>query len=244
MGNTKTELSHAEGVTIAIPQMGNSLFRKYMKSKYAKSLERSGAVTRWIELEDVDEAVRRTLECDGLLLPGGADIAPELYGQTPDPKTGKPNQIRDGAEPRILEAFLATGRPILGICRGIQMINVYFKGTLHQDIKDSQTFRHMDFFSRAHTTHPVTIRPDTLLAGCLGSTQLDVNSMHHQAIDRVGEGLIATAATPDGFVEGIELSGHPFCLGVQWHPEHMSARYPAQQQLFDCFVKACEEQKL
>ena len=230
-------------IIIAMPQMGNSLFRKYMKSKYAQSLNRSGAKVRWIELEDNPNFIQEALECDGLLLPGGADLAPEMYHQTRSEKTGKPNLLRDQTEPKLLEAFLSAGKPILGICRGVQLMNVYFGGTLVQDIKDKQKYRHADFFSRARSTHPVEIKEGTRLFDLLGQprTSINVNSIHHQAVDQVGEGLTVCAISEDGFVEGIEKSDALFCVGVQWHPEHMSAKNSRQQALFDAFVRSCRE---
>lgn len=238
-------------ITIAMPQMGNDLFRKYMKGKYVQSLRRSGADVKWIELTDENEAVSRALHCDGLLLPGGADIEPSLYGQERSDKTGKANVIRDRMEPELLAAFLDAGKPILGICRGTQVMNVHFGGTLFQDIKDKQTYKHSDFFSRARSCHPVELAPDTKLFQCMNDAgawppgascfQIHVNSIHHQAIDKLGDGLVVSAKSMDGFVEGIELKDYRFCIGVQWHPEHMSAKTPAQQTLFDTFVAACKE---
>ncbi len=225
-------------VTIAIPQMGNSLFRKYMKSKYTKSLERAGAASKWIELEDIDQAIEQALACDGLLLPGGADIDPALYGQVPCPQCGKPNVLRDKAEPQILAALLETGKPILGICRGIQMLNVSLGGTLCQDIKPVQKYPHSDFLHRAHTTHPVQLTPGSHLSEIFGESDIPVNSIHHQCVDLPGKGLTICATSPEGFTEGLELSDHPFCIGVQWHPEHMSAHDKKQQALFDAFVAA------
>ena len=238
-------------ITIAIPQMGNDLFRRYMKGKYVQSLRRSGADVCWIELENPDEAVRLAASCDGLLLPGGADVEPSLYGQTRSDKTGRPNAVRDRAEPKLLAAFLDMGKPVLGICRGVQMMNVSFGGTLFQDIKDKQTYKHSDFFSRARSCHPVEVITGTKLFDCMNdagawkpgtaSAKIAVNSIHHQAIDKLGDGLVVSAKSTDGFVEGIELKDYRFCAGVQWHPEHMSARNTAQQALFDAFVKACKE---
>lgn len=225
---------------IAIPQMGTDLFRKYMKSKYTKSLERAGAAVRWIELDDVENAVKEVMKCDGLLLPGGADIDPKLYGQTPSEKCGKPNEKRDMAEPKIFEAFLSTGKPVLGICRGIQLINVCMGGTLLQDIKEEQKYNHADFFSRARSAHPVTISEDSLLYEIFDSVSENVNSLHHQAVDKVGKGLKVTAKSEDGYIEALELEGHPFCVAVQWHPEHMSKKSMQQRKLFSAFVSKCE----
>lgn len=225
---------------IGIPQMGNDLFRKYMKSKYVSSLKRAGAVVRWIELKDIDKAVSELLSCDGLLLPGGADISPRLYGQTPTEKCGKPNMLRDNAEMKMLEAFLPTNKPVLCICRGVQMLNVYCGGTLHQDIKLTQMSKHAHFPSRNKGIHSVKLFSHTKLAHILEADKVIVNSLHHQAIDRLAPGLTISAVSDDGFIEGLEIMYHPFCIGVQWHPEHMSKHNPTQQKLFDAFVNACK----
>lgn len=224
---------------IGIPQMGSDLFRKYMKSKYVSSLVRAGAQVRWIELEDTDAAVAQLLDCDGLLLPGGADVNPKLYGQVPTEKCGKPNTLRDTGEMKLLEAFLPTNKPILCICRGVQLLNVFCGGTLHQDIKDSQKCSHSDFFTRARGCHQVKIMPHTRLNHIFEEETVKVNSLHHQAVDQVGKDLTISAVSEDGFVEALEITRHPFCIGVQWHPEHMSKRNPTQQKLFDAFVEAC-----
>lgn len=224
---------------IAIPQMGNDLFRKYMKSKYAKSLERAGAEVCWIELENIDQAIAQMLECDGLLLPGGADINPNLYGQEPTDKCGKPNELRDKAEMKMLEAYLDTKKPIFCICRGFQLLNVFFGGTLYQDIKDEQKCKHSDFFSKNKGSHKVKITADTKLGKSIDDESIMVNSIHHQAIDQVGKDLAVAAISEDGFIEALEHSMHPYCIGVQWHPEHMSKKSKTQQKLFDAFVNAC-----
>ena len=228
---------------IAIPQMGNDLFRKYMKSKYVESLEKAGADVKWIELEDIGRAVEETLTCDGLLLPGGADINPEMYGEEKSEKCGKPNETRDEAEPVIFRNFLDTNKPILAICRGIQLINVCKGGTLFQDIKDVQKCKHMDFFSRSRSIHTVSIDNNSILYGILQTEKINVNSMHHQAINRVGEKFQVAAESEDGFPEAIELQNHPFCIGVQWHPEHMSKKSAEQRKIFASFVSACQKQQ-
>ena len=226
-------------VTVAIPQMGTDLFRRYMKSKYVRSLERAGATVRWIELEDTEKAIKEALECDGLLLPGGADIEPALYGREREEKCGKPNTIRDKNEVLIFRAFKETKKPVLCICRGFQLLNILCGGTLYQDIADIRKCSHSDFLRRAKAVHKVSVSEGSVLYNIFGKNEVGVNSLHHQAIESVGENLIASAVSEDGFVEAAELMEHPFCLGVQWHPEHMSKKDPLQQRLFDEFVRKC-----
>lgn len=226
---------------IAIADGGNSLLRRYMKSKYVHSLHRAGAKVRWIKLSDPDEAVRQMLECDGLLLPGGGDIDPGRYGQEIQEKCGKIDRKRDEAEFRMLEAFLPTRKPILCICRGEQLLNVYFGGSLHQDIKNIQGRKHSHWPGKNTGTHRVKFYPHTKLGRLLDTQEALVNSLHHQAVDTLGPGLTISAVSEDGFIEGVEVFGHPFCLGVQWHPEHMSKTHPRQQKIFDAFVEECRK---
>ena len=227
-------------ITIAIPQMGTDLFRKYMKSKYVKSLERAGATVKWIELENTEKAVAEALKCDGLLLPGGADIEPDLYGRQREEKCGKPNELRDKNEIAIFNAFIGTGKPVLGICRGFQLINVICGGTLYQDIANIKKCSHSDFLKRSKVVHKVTVNNDTILYNIFGETQIGVNSLHHQAVENIGENLVVSVISEDGFIEAIEYKNHPFCVAVQWHPEHMSKNDPLQQKLFNEFVAKCK----
>lgn len=226
---------------IAIPEMGGGLFRRYMKSKYVDSLARSGAEVRWISVNDPQQAAAAALECDGLLLPGGADVDPALYGSECSKGCGKSNPQRDAAELKMLESFLPTNKPIFCICRGIQLLNVFFGGTLHQDISKMQTVKHSRFRSRKKGNHEVMVKTHTKLGKIFGQIMVNVNSMHHQAIDRLGPGLTPSGVSPDGFIESVEVFLHPFCIGVQWHPEHMAAIDPMQQKLFDAFVDACRK---
>lgn len=223
-------------LTIAMPRMGNSPMRIYMKSKYVLSLRRAGARVRWIPWEDTPENRALLASCHGLLMPGGVDIEPARYGQKTDPKCGKINLARDAAEWWILDAFFPTKKPVLCICRGIQMLNVFCGGTLHQHIPN-----HSDFRSRGKGCHPVSVAENSLLASITGKESLLVNSMHHQAVDVLGHGLSVCAVSQEGIVEAVEMPGHPFCLGLQWHPEHLSKTRPDQQKLFDAFVEACKK---
>ena len=225
--------------TIAIPKFKDGLFRKYMQSKYTASLRRAGAKAVWIETDDLGKAIQEMLLCDGLLLSGGEDVNPAFYGQTATEKCGKIVPARDHAEMKMLEAFLSTGKPILGICRGEQLMNVFFGGTLHQDIAAVATSCHDDYPRKNRGNHEVSVTRGTKLAEIMGQETFLANSLHHQAVDKVAPALILAARSEDGIVEGVEHPAHPFCIGVQWHPEHMSAYSKLQRRIFDAFVDAC-----
>ena len=225
-------------VVIAMPRMSTDPEPTVAQSKYIESLARAGAGMRWVELSDPEQAVQDALTCDGLLLPGGGDMDPKFYGQERIPACGEPNLLRDAAEPLLLRAFLAADKPVLGICRGIQVMNAVLGGDLYQDIKPFEQLPHNGHWAKVHT---VTVRRGTLLSRILGQDTVLVNSQHHQAVDRVAPGFTLAALSEDGIVEAIEKPDARFCLGVQWHPEWLSDADPAMQGLFDAFVNACSK---
>lgn len=225
-------------VVIAMPRMSTDPEPTVAQSKYMESLARAGAGMRWVELSDPEQAVQDALTCDGLLLPGGGDMDPKFYGQARIPACGEPNLLRDAAEPLLLRAFLAADKPVLGICRGIQVMNAALGGDLYQDIKPFEHLPHNGHWAKVHT---VTVRRGTLLSRILGQDTVLVNSQHHQAVDRVAPGFTLAALSEDGIVEAIEKPDAGFCLGVQWHPEWLSDADPAMQGLFDAFVNACSK---
>jgi len=225
-------------VVIAMPRMSSDPEPTVAQSKYMESLARAGAGMRWVELNDPEQAVQDALTCDGLLLPGGGDMDPKFYGQARIPACGEPNLLRDAAEPLLLRAFLAADKPVLGICRGIQVMNAVLGGDLYQDIKPFEHLPHNGHWAKVHT---VTVRRGTLLSRILGQDTVLVNSQHHQAVDRVAPGFTLAALSEDGIVEAIEKPDAGFCLGVQWHPEWLSDADPAMQGLFDAFVNACSK---
>jgi putative glutamine amidotransferase len=225
-------------VVIAMPRMSTDPEPTVAQSKYIESLARAGAGMRWVELNDPEQAVQDALTCDGLLLPGGGDMDPKFYGQERIPACGEPNLLRDAAEPLLLRAFLAADKPVLGICRGIQVMNAVLGGDLYQDIKPFEHLPHNGHWAKVHT---VTVRRGTLLSRILGQDTVLVNSQHHQAVDRVAPGFTLAALSEDGIVEAIEKPDARFCLGVQWHPEWLSDADPAMQGLFDAFVNACSK---
>ena len=225
-------------VVIAMPRMSTDPEPTVAQSKYMESLARAGAGMHWVELSDPEQAVQYALTCDGLLLPGGGDMDPKFYGQARIPACGEPNLLRDAAEPLMLRAFLAADKPVLGICRGIQVMNAVLGGDLYQDIKPFEHLPHNGHWAKVHT---VTVRRGTLLSRILGQDTVLVNSQHHQAVDRVAPGFTLAALSEDGIVEAIEKPDARFCLGVQWHPEWLSDADPAMQGLFDAFVNACSK---
>lgn len=225
-------------VVIAMPRMSTDPEPTVAQSKYMESLARAGAGMRWVELNDPEQAVQDALTCDGLLLPGGGDMDPKFYGQERIPACGEPNLLRDAAEPLLLRAFLAADKPVLGICRGIQVMNAVLGGDLYQDIKPFEHLPHNGHWAKVHT---VTVRRGTLLSRILGQDTVLVNSQHHQAVDRVAPGFTLAALSEDGIVEAIEKPDAGFCLGVQWHPEWLSDADPAMQNLFDAFANACSK---
>ncbi len=173
---------------------------------------------------DPAEAAATVADLDGLIVSGGGDVDPARYGAAQHPETGAPNGERDGWELALLDAALAAGVPLLAICRGIQLLNVVRGGTLHQHLP--QVVGHEDHSGPACGFGRHLVRVGTagalgrVLTGGDGDAWLDAPTHHHQAVDRLGDGLVATAWAADGTVEGLEAVGSPvFAVGVQWHPE-------------------------
>lgn len=179
---------------------------------------------------------------DGLLLTGGGDIASERFDGQAHARIYGVDPERDSLEFSLLNLTIASKKPFLGICRGIQVINVHLGGSLFTHIEDqkAEPIKH-DYFPgwrRDHRAHPVRVEPGTRLAQIVGSHELLVNSLHHQGIKAVAPGLQATAFSPDGLVEGVELPDYPYGLAVQWHPEWLTDEAHARR-LFRSFVEAC-----
>jgi len=182
---------------------------------------------------------------DGVLIPGGGDIDPKLYGVSVlHPKTHDIDDDRDQVELELTRQALKDHKPVFGICRGMQVLSVALGGTLYQDIPDelASPLEHMHrypTFPREHFAHQVQIEEDSLLSQVMGTPIVEVNSRHHQSVKEVPANARIVARAPDGVIEAVEvpLSDHPFALAVQWHPENLQAQV-AQRGLFLKFIEA------
>ena len=207
-------------------------------SRYIQALHRAGAHEAILQPVSVDvaEAAKRLSRFDGLMLIGGEDLDPSTYGAEPHPKLGEVSEPRDAFELPLITAAIERGMPVLAVCRGIQALNVALGGTLIQHI-DEESIDHGG--TKDWVTHKVTIEPGSLLYKTLDAETVEPVSRHHQAVERLGQGLKATAWAEDGVIEGVEMDDG-WVLGVQWHPELTAADDPSQQRLFDGFVEAAE----
>ncbi|MGH9455352.1 MAG: gamma-glutamyl-gamma-aminobutyrate hydrolase family protein [Terriglobia bacterium] len=215
-----------------------------LESPYAKALMAAGANPEEIELVTFSVPPSRKLEAyDGFLFAGGEDVDPSFYDEARRFENVQVNRTRDDFEFKLFDSARHHRQPVLGICRGIQVINVRFGGTLYQDLK-SETALDLDHRQegrRSDLTHSVTLTdPESKLAAAFkGSCR--VNSLHHQAIRRLGHGLKVIGRSEDGLVEAVEAADdYPFLLAVQWHPEEI-ASHPEQRKIFELFLNKCRE---
>lgn len=228
-------------VLIGIANPGNDPLRTYFKMKYRKSIERAGG--KMVVLEaDPSRAAEYVSSCDAILIPGGPDVDPSLYGEEREEKCGRANPARDAFEPVLIRTAVEAGRPLLCVCRGIQILNAVYGGTLVQNLAGEKKKLHMSRIrDMANHVHGVSVREGSLLSAITGKDRMGVNSLHHQAVKDVGRGLSVSAVSEDGLVEGLEIDGYGRCIAVQWHPEHLAARDPVQRKIFEAFVGMARE---
>lgn len=188
-----------------------------------------------------EPALRRIYErLDGVLFPGGGDLAPARFGQEPHPDLGKVDLVLDEVELLLARWVLEDRLPMLGICRGIQLLNVAAGGTLFQDIPALIPGAMAHACPDQPDAHSVEIEAGTRLSAALGVTACRTNSRHHQAVQDVAPGMVVTARAPDGVIEGLEMPAARFIVGVQWHPENLAATSAQMRGLFRAFVEACK----
>lgn len=213
---------------------------------YTHAVEKAGGVPLAIPLELEEPTLRELLRrVDGLLLAGGGDVDPVHYGEPVEDFCGVIESARDETELRLTRWALATGKPVLGICRGVQLMNVATGGSLYQDqhVQLSLDTPHRRAASDEPGNlikHEVVLESDSRLAGMVGPAPLQVNSRHHQSIKQVAPGLRVVGRAPDGIVEAVEVPEAPFVIGVQFHPENLVDDDGRMLALFRAFVRASE----
>lgn len=210
----------------------------------ARSVERAGGLPLFIPLGLNADSLRALFaRLDGILFSGGGDIDPARYGAKPNETIGGVDAERDRVELALAGWAAAEAKPFFGICRGSQVVNVALGGTLHRDTGEHPgAQRHAYYPDLPYDLRPhlIAVAEDSQLAQALGQPILTVNGLHHQACKDVAPGLRVTARAPDGMIEAIEISGHPFGLGVQWHPECLPDA-PEMRRLFETFVAAARD---
>ena len=222
---------------------GNKSTIQSCGENYLFSLEAVGAVPLILPIYDDPEALDRYVGlCDGYLIPGGIDVNPISYGETPHPLLETTRLDFDEYQLHFIERMRVSKKPVLAICRGIQIVNVAFGGTLYQDVSlhGEGTMRHSQVdITPGGISHRVSIEDGSILHRLYGS-ELWTNSYHHQSIKDLGAGLRITARADDGIIEAVEATDHPYLHAVQWHPESFFVR-PDNYMLaiFEDFVKQC-----
>lgn len=214
----------------------------WMLPGYVEGVEGAGAGAVILPLTEDGAVLSRYVQlCDGFLFPGGADVDPALYCQEKTERCGAPCPQRDSMEKLFFPLALETGKPILGICRGAQFINVMLGGTLYQDLPTEfpSGVTHHETPPYDKVAHMVAVAENTPLHRAVGAGEMAVNSYHHQGIKELGKGLKAAAYAPDGLVEAVCLPGHRFLLAVQWHPEFSHKTDENSRKIFRAFAEAC-----
>lgn len=228
----------------------NSLFtdgieRSFVNHSYIHSVLKAGGVPVSLPtLPDAADLPTQLNQVDGLIFSGGSDINPLLFGEEPDAKIDFILNDRDDYEIRLIQLAHMAGKPIFGICRGIQLINVAFGGTLYQDIGTQSpgcTLKHTQNTRRNFASHTVDIAPGSRLNEAVGAEVLTVNSYHHQAVKDIAPGFRITARSRDNIIEGIEKDGPAYIVGVQWHPELLVDSYPVMLELFKQLVAQAQK---
>jgi putative glutamine amidotransferase len=218
--------------TLVDDGVGVATIHHVTQVSYVKAVRKAGGVPVLLPMSDPADAERIVARVDGLLVTGGPDVNPDRYDATPQAETKAADPARDDFEIAMINAAVRTDVPLLCVCRGIQVLNVALGGTLHQHHDD-----HFDLSRYNEDAHQVRIDAGSTLAKAVGATEIGVNSLHHQALDTLAPSLRPVARSDDGLVEGVEVDGCSFAVGVQWHPELLRHR-PEHLALFRGLVAA------
>ena len=237
IGITTQTLQAIDGIPEGLPQS------VVMNQRYYQAAAAAGAAPVLIPLLDDLEALRAIYDgVDGILIPGGVDVDPAAFGEAPHERLGRIDPARDRVELQLVKWAVVDRKPVLGLCRGLQVINVALGGTLSQDLEAQypNALKHDYFpnygFERDYLAHEVALTPGTRLHHAMHAESIPVNSMHHQGIKELGRSLAPAATAPDGLIEALESCDDSFLVGVQWHPEVFEATDPHTEHLFSDFL--------
>ena len=239
IGITTQTLQAIDGIPAGLPSS------VVMNQRYYEAVAAAGGAPVLIPLVEDNDALRGIYDaCAGIMIPGGVDMDPATYGEAPHEKLGRVDPERDRVELQLTRWAIEDKKPLLGLCRGLQVINVAAGGTLFQDL-DAQldgAIRHDYFptygFERDYVSHDVAVEPSSRLKSLVQVDQLPVNSMHHQGVKELGAGLKVCARASDGLIEAVESANGHWMVGVQWHPEVFDCEDPYTRDLFRGFVRA------
>ena len=213
---------------------------------YMEAVLRAGALPVMLPLTQDAQVLHAALNAvDGVVVTGGVDVHPRMYGEEVLPCCGTIIEARDAMETIVVQYALEKDLPLLCICRGMQLCNCVLGGSLYQDIPTQygKDLLHSRSDTPNDPVHEASVYEGTLLHSIVHTDTMHINSRHHQAVKKLAPGAVLCATAPDGLVEAFEIPGKTFALAVQWHPESLSDRYPDAQLIFNAFTKACAERK-
>lgn len=224
------------GITSAYVKHNHYMEGVYVHHDYHKAVIEAGGIPLILPIAPSDVLDEYINLCDGFILSGGEDIDPRFYNESPHPKLGFFYTERDESEIYLTKRIIEKKKPVIAICRGFQLVNVVLGGTLYQDIPSqlSEPIQHVQTINRSKSSHTIDIDKNSKLYALLNESTIFVNSLHHQGIKKLANGLKAVATSPDGLIEAVELKDDtsPLFLGIQWHPESMSQRDDVMKSLF------------
>lgn len=217
--------------------------KQFLHDAYIQAIIHAGGVPLLVPA-GVGQDVKRIEESlDGLVLSGGDDVDPYLFDEEPHPQLGNVTPERDEMEMAMARQFLNADKPILGICRGMQLLNIVCGGTIYQDLTAQHAgplMQHKQRALKSHASHAVTLTKDSVLHQIAARNEIRVNSFHHQAVCDVASPFVIAGQSKDGVIEAMESAKHRFVLGVQWHPEELYASGdPFSRRIFEVFIKKC-----
>lgn len=220
------------------------------QDNYISAVERAGGcpvvISKVDNLNTIDSIIQKI---DGIVFTGGTDISPLAYNEIPIEALQTVDPARDKFELELAKSILSnTDIPVLGICRGMQILNIVMGGSLYQDllVKEATEFNHLqkDIFPEDELSHIAKIKSPSKLYDIFQEEKIAVNSFHHQGVKNIGENFVSTMMSEDNIIEAIEMKGDRFVVGVQWHPEKLLKKYPKYLKLFTSFIQYCKNKKL